>query len=186
MEDAGIIQLYWDRDEAAIAESSGKYGAYCTAIAHNILHSAADEEECVSDTWLRAWNAIPPQRPKVLASFFGKITRNLSIDRYKKLRRQKRGGGQMEAVLEELAECVSGRDDTEQAWDEKELAAELGRFLQGLAEDKRTLFILRYWHAYSVSAIAGQVGMSENNVSVTLSRIRARLKTYLIERGFDV
>jgi len=186
MEDAGIIALYFDRNESAITESSLKYGAYCAAIAHNILNSAPDEEECVSDTWLHAWNAMPPQRPSVLSAFFGKITRNLSFDRYKKLHRQKRGGGRMDAVLDELAECVSGRDDTESAWDEKELAAELTRFLQGLSEEKRTLFILRYWSADSVADIAERVGMSENNVSVTLSRIRGKLKTYLIERGFDV
>ena len=186
MEDAGIIQLYWDRDESAITESSEKYGAYCASIAHNILHSAADEEECVSDTWLHAWNAIPPHRPSVLATFFGKITRNLSFDRYKKLRRQKRGGGQMEAVLDELAECVSGTSNTEQTWDEKELAAEINRFLQGLSEEKRTLFILRYWHAQSLSDIAERTGLSENNVSVILNRIRSKLKAHLIERGFDV
>lgn len=186
MEDAGIVQLYWDRDEAAIAESSEKYGAYCASIAHNILHSAADEEECVSDTWLHAWNAMPPHRPNVLSTFFGKITRNLSFDRYKKLHRKKRGGGQMEAVLDELAECVSGRDDTERAWDEKELAAEISRFLQGLSEEKRVLFILRYWHANSLADIAERTGMSENGVAVTLGRLRGKLKTHLIKRGFDV
>ena len=186
VEDVGIIQLYWDRDESAITESSGKYGAYCASIARNILHSPPDEEECVSDTWLKAWNAMPPHRPGVLSAFFGKITRNLSFDRYKSLHRQKRGGGQMEAVLDELAECVSGVSSTEQTWDEKELAAEINRFLQGLSEEKRALFILRYWSAASLADIAERTGMSENNVSVNLNRIRTKLKTHLIERGFDV
>lgn len=185
MEDERIIQLYWDRDESAISESSDKYGAYCASIAHNILHSESDEEECVNDTWLRAWNAMPPQRPRILSAFFGKITRNLSFDRYKKLHRQKRGGGQMELVLDELAECVSGRDDTERKWDEKELTAELNRFLHSLPEDKRTLFLLRYWYAGTTAEIAERLGMSENNVSVLLHRIRGQLKAHLVERGFD-
>lgn len=185
MEDERIVQLYWDRDETAISESSAKYGAYCAAIAHNILHSAPDEEECVSDTWLHAWNAMPPHRPSVLSTFLGKITRRLSFDRYKKLHRKKRGSGQMDAVLDELAECVSGRDDTERQWDEKELAEEIGRFLQDLPEDKRALFILRYWHVLSVSDIAKRMKMSENNVSVALNRLRGKLKAHLTERGFD-
>ena len=186
VEDEAIVQLYWDRNESAISESSAKYGAYCAAIAHNILHSTADEEECVNDTWLHAWNAMPPHRPNILSAFFGKITRNLSFDCYKKRHRAKRGGGQTNAVLDELAECVSGRDDTERTWDEKELTAELNRFVSELSEDKRAIFILRYWYAADIADIAQRVGLSENNVSVTLSRLRGRLKTHLIERGFDV
>lgn len=186
MDDASIVQLYWDRSESAIEESSNKYGAYCASIARNILHSEPDEEECVNDTWLRAWNAMPPQKPSVLSAFFGKITRNLSFDRYKKLLRKKRGGHQMDAVLDELSECVSGREDTERQWDEKELADEIGRFLQGLPREKRALFILRYWHAFDLSEIARRAGMSENNVSVTLGRLRGKLKAHLAERGYDV
>ena len=102
MEDKEIIQLYWDRNESAITESSKKYGSYCKAVAHNILQNVSDEEECVNDTWFKAWNAMPPHRPALLSTFLGKITRNLAFDKYKLLHRQKRGYGTMDAVLETL------------------------------------------------------------------------------------
>lgn len=186
MEDKRIVQLYWDRDQSAIAESSAKYGAYCTSIAFNILLSRDDAEECVNDTWLRAWNAMPPHRPSVLSTFLGKITRNLSFDRYRKLRREKRGGGSIEEALDELGECVSGTDSTETQWEMKELMTEIDEFLLTLPEDKRYMFILRYWYADSISEIARRLHISENNVSVSLNRIRRKLKTCLIERGFDI
>lgn len=185
MDDERIVQLYWDRNEAAISESARKYGAYCTSIAHNILSGMADVEECVNDTWLHAWNAMPPHRPSVLSVFLGKITRNLSFDRYRRLHREKRGGNNADAALDELAECVSGADDAERRWEAKELKEEIDRFLSSLSEDKRTMFILRYWYVDSIAEIAKRMGRSENNVSVTLSRIRGRLKAHLIERGFD-
>lgn len=186
MDDESIVQLYWDRNESAISESSKKYGAYCTSIAHNILYNMADAEECVNDTWLHAWNAMPPHKPSILATFLGKITRNLSFDLYKRLHREKRGGNNIDAVLDELAECVSGVDDTERRWEEKELKEEINRFLFSLSKDKRYIFILRYWYVDSIAEIAKRMDMSENNVSVTLSRIRSKLKAHLIERGFNV
>ena len=186
MDDRLIVQLYWDRNESAISESSKKYGAYCGSIAHNILQNASDEEECVNDTWLHAWNSMPPQKPSVLSVFLGRITRNLSFDLFRRLHRDKRGGSGIDVVLDELAECVSGNDDTERQWEEKELREELDRFLSLLPEDKRYMFILRYWYADSVSDIAKRFRTSVNNVSVTLSRVRQKLKTLLIERGFDV
>ena len=125
MEDERIVLLYWDRDEAAISESSMKYGAYCTSIAQNILKNPADAEECVNDTWLHAWNAMPPHRPSLLSTFLGKITRNLSFDLYRKMHRGKRGGSQVDAVLDELEECVSGKDNIERQWEMKELVAEI-------------------------------------------------------------
>lgn len=186
MDDESIVQLYWDRNESAISESSKKYGAYCASIAHNILPNMADAEECVNDTWFHAWSAMPPHRPSILATFLGKITRNLSFDRYKKLHREKRGGNNIDAALDELAECVSGVDDTERRWEEKELKEEINRFLSSLSEDKRYIFILRYWYVDSIAEIAKRMDISENNVSVTLSRIRTKLRARLIERGFDV
>ena len=186
MEDAGIIELYWLRNEQAVTESSIKYGAYCHAISYNILHSLPDAEECVNDTWMRAWNAMPPGRPSVLQIFLGKITRNLSFDRYKKSRRKKRGGGETDLVLDELSEIVSGREDPVDQVLRKELAAEIDRFLSSLPERKRQLFILRYWYVCSTAEIAGQTGMSENNVSVSLGRIRAGLREYLTERGYEL
>ena len=129
---------------------------------------------------------MPPHRPSLLAAFLGKITRHLSFDRYKKLHREKRGGHQLDAVLDELAECVSGTDDTERQWEEKALIEEINRFLFRLPEDRRYLFIRRYWYADSISQIAGRMNMSVNQVSVILSRLRRRLKDDLIERGFDI
>ena len=169
MEDERIVLLYWDRDEAAISESSMKYGAYCTSIAQNILKNPADAEECVNDTWLHAWNAMPPHRPSLLSTFLGKITRNLSFDLYRKMHRGKRGGSQVDAVLDELEECVSGKDNIERQW-----------------EEKQCMFVLRYWYVDSIGEIAGRLGRSENYVSVTLNRIRGKLHTHLTERGFEV
>ena len=119
MDDRLIVQLYWDRNESAISESSKKYGAYCASIARNILQNASDAEECVNDTWLHAWNSMPPQKPSVLSAFLGRITRNLSFDLFRRLHREKRGGGNIDIVLDELAECVSGNDDTDRLWEEK-------------------------------------------------------------------
>ena len=156
MEDERIVLLYWDRDEAAISESSMKYGAYCTSIAQNILKNPADAEECVNDTWLHAWNAMPPHRPSLLSTFLGKITRNLSFDLYRKMHRGKRGGSQVDAVLDELEECVSGKDNIERQWEMKELVAEINQFLQKLPEEKRCMFVLRYWYVDSIGEIAGR------------------------------
>ena len=186
MEDEKIVSLYWERKEQAITESSQKYGTYCHSIARNILQNHSDAEECVNDTWLRAWNAMPPHRPSLLSTFLGKITRNLSFDLYKKLHRQKRGGGQFLLVLDELAECVSGNSDPELVLRERELAEDLNQFLSSLPGEKQHMFILRYWYADSIPTIAKRFAISENNVSVSLNRIRKKLKDYLIERGYDL
>lgn len=132
MEDQKIIQLYWDRDEGAIPATADKYGGYCASIAHSILSDPQDAEECVNDTWLAAWNAMPPHRPAQLSTFLGKLTRNLSFNRWKARRADKRGGGQLPMVLDELGECVSGREDVEGEVDRKELARAIGRFLSTL------------------------------------------------------
>ena len=136
MDDAQIVQLYWDRDEQAIPATSEKYGNYCTSIAMNILGNQEDAEECVNDTYLNAWNAMPPHRPSILPTFLGKITRNLSFNRYKHHTADKRGGGEMPAVLEELSDLVSGRDDVEQAFDQRELTKAIDTFLDGLSPKK--------------------------------------------------
>lgn len=186
MEDDKIIRLYWDRNEQAIEESSLKYGAYCSAIANNILYDCQDAEECVNDTWLRAWGTMPPSKPRVLQAFFGKIARNLAFDRYRKLNRDKRGGGSIDLVLDELAECVSGKDDPEGEYLERELIAEINCFIDSLQEIKQSMFILRYWHAYNIPEIASRLGMSRSRVSLELSRIRVKLRAHLNERGYDI
>ena len=184
MDDAKIVRLYWERDERAIAETDAKYGPYCTSIAQNILGNPEDAEECVSDTWLGAWNAMPPHRPRMLSTFLGKITRNLSLNRYQHDRAEKRGGGELPAVLEELAEVVSGRDDPQQTLDERELLRVIEGFLDTLSPKKRSIFLCRYWYTDSISQIAAQHGMKEGAVTMTLSRLRQRLQDYLTERGF--
>lgn len=186
MEDRKIVQLYWDRIPDAIPATSEKYGAYCTRIARNILENREDAEECVNDTYLQAWNSMPPHRPDVLSAFLGKLTRNISFNRYRYNRAEKRGGGQIPAVLDELAEVVSGTDDVTQEIDRRELIRAIDTFLDGLPPDKRNLFVRRYWYSDSIPAIARQFHMTENHVSVTLSRLRGRLRRFLVREGFTL
>ena len=185
MEDDKIVQLYWDRDETAITATSDKYGAYCLFISRNILGNNEDAQECVNDTYLKAWNTIPPHRPAMLSTFLGKITRNLSFDRYKANRRDKRGGSQTELVLDELNEIISDKS-SEAEFDRVELISAINGFLSELPQDKRKMFVCRYWYAYSIPEIAKRFGMTENNVSVSLNRTRQKLRNYLKERGFDL
>lgn len=186
MDDHGIIQLYWDRDEQAIRITSEKYGHYCRSIAKNILNNDEDAEECVNDTYLNAWNAMPTHWPEQLAVFLGKITRNLSFNKYKHDRAEKRGGGEMTLVLEELADCVSDTDNVEQIVDRQELKKTIDRFVRGLSAKKRDIFVRRYWYADPVSKIAADYGMLQGSVSKILERTRKQLKTYLTERGFEL
>ena len=186
MEDTEIVALYWARDQRAITESGDKYGTYCASIARNILGSPEDAEECVSDTWFRAWNAMPPQRPGLLSAFFGRITRNLAFDRFRSRSALKRGGAETALVLEELRDCVSGKEDPEQRLDEKELMADLNAFLRRLPPDKRRLFLRRYFYAEPIYETAKLFGMKENQVAVTLHRLRKQLREYLRERGHEL
>ena len=186
MEDSRIIQLFWDRNQEAVSAAAEKYGAYCSAIAKNILSSDQDAEECVNDTWLGAWNAMPPHRPGRLSVFLGKLTRNLAFNRYKRLRTQKRGGGQFALVLEELSQCVSGTEDVEGELDRIALTEAIDAFLDGLSPKHRALFLRRYWHGAPVGEIARRAGMTEGSVSVTLHRLRKQLKEHLIKGGFTV
>ncbi len=181
MQDEAIVALYWERDEQAIRHTDEKYHIYCQTIADRILRSATDAEECVNDTWLRAWNSIPPQKPSNLRLFLGKITRNLSLDRYRRLHAEKRGGGEMPLLLEELGDCVSGEDTVFEELAKKALAQTLQSFLSALSIRDRTIFLKRYFYAMSVSDIARQMGMTENNVSKVLSRTREKLKLCLEE-----
>ena len=135
MDDKQILDLYWERSEAAISETSKKYGKYCRYIASNILHNDEDSEECVNDTYLRAWNSIPPNRPSVLKTFLGKITRNLSLDRYELLNAKKRNGGQMSLIFDEIQECIPSLDSTENIVEEIALTDILNRFLSSLSLD---------------------------------------------------
>ena len=186
MEDAKIVQLYLDRNEQAIPETADKYGNYCTAIAKNILGNREDAEECVNHTYLNTWNTIPPHKPKLLSTFLGKIVRNLAFNRYKYNTAEKRGGGVTAVILDELAECVSGSDDVEQAYEKKELIATINAFLGALSPIKRKIFVRRYWYADDISDIATRFDMSYSAVVMTLNRLRVKLREYLIERGYEV
>ena len=186
MEDSQIIDLYWARSEQAVQETDTKYGGYCRAIAHNILKSLEDSEECVADTWLRAWNAMPPQRPSVLSAFLGRITRNLSLDRYKAARAEKRGGDSFPAALDELSECVPAMGGVEQTMDERELGRAIDRFLRTVPEKQCSLFLRRYWYVDTIAEIAVRYGLSESAVQMRLSRTRAKLCTYLEKEGIFV
>ncbi len=183
MDDNGILDLYFNRAESAIEETAAKYGNYCYTIAFSILASVLDSEECVNDTWLRAWNAIPPQRPGILSAFLGRITRNLSLDRLRSAGAKKRGAGQVEVVLEELAECIPAPDSVEQAAEDHRIAAILNGFLASLPETARIIFLRRYWYLLSVRDIAAGLGCSESKVKMTLSRTRTRLKNLLEKEG---
>jgi len=186
MDDHDIIQLYWDRDDRAIRATSEKYGRYCRTIARNILNSDEDAEECVNDTYWNAWNAMPTHWPEQLAAFLGKITRNLSFNRYRHDRAEKRGGGEITLVLDELADCVSDTDSVEQTIDRRELGKAIDSFVKGLSPKKRDLFVRRYWYADPVSKIAADYGMLQGSVSKILERTRKQLKAYLTERGFEL
>ena len=186
MEDTKIVQMYWDRDPDAIVHTADKYGAYLRTIAVNIIGSHEDAEECVNDTYMSAWRAIPPHRPMSLSTFLGKITRNAAYNRYKSTRAEKRGGSQTALVLDELSECVAGKYEVEQEIEYKELVAAIDAFLDTLSEDARRIFVCRYWYTDSISDIARQFGKRENTVTKMLSRSREKLRQYLLERGFQV
>lgn len=183
MDDKRIIELYNERSETAISETAEKYGKYCYTIAYHILYNEEDSEECVNDTYLRAWEAIPPQCPNKLSAFLGKITRNLALNRYKYYVREKRGHGQTTLVLDELQECVPASNNTAQAVEEKLLVEVLNRFLYSLPKEKRIMFVRRYWYLSSIQEIADDFGVSQSKVKMTLLRIRNKLKLVLEKEG---
>lgn len=184
MDDKQILDLYWERSEAAISETSKKYGKYCRYIASNILHNDEDSEECVNDTYLRAWNSIPPNRPSVLKTFLGKITRNLSLDRYELLNAKKRNGGQMSLIFDEIQECIPSLDSTENIVEEIALTDILNRFLSSLSLEQRKIFMRRYWYLSPIKEIATEYGMSESKIKMSLFRSRNELKKIIRERRY--
>lgn len=186
MEDSQIIDLYWARSQQAIVESQHKYGSYCHSIARGILAVEEDAEECVNDTWLRAWHAMPPQRPGILSAFLGKLTRNLSLDRWRQSRAAKRGGGQVDIALGELEDCLPAPGRPEDHLEEQETAAAISRFLRGQPEVDRALFIRRYWHLEPIAQLARRFDMGEGHVKSRLHRLRLRLKTALEQEGIPV
>lgn len=184
MEDNGIIELYFNRDETAIRETDRKYGHYCFTVAWNILFDRLDSEECVSDTWRKTWELIPPERPKLLKYFLAKITRGFAMNMLRTKTRDKRGGTQYEAALEELEYGLSASSDPQQDFDTKLLAEEVNRFLSTLKERDRNIFVRRYFYLENGSAIAERYGLSETNVNVILNRTRKKLKEHLGKEGW--
>ena len=178
MDDQNIIALYWARSETAISETAQKYGGYCFSIAKNILTNHEDAEESVNDTYLTAWNAMPPSRPSILATFLGKITRRLAIDRWRYRNACKRGGGEVTLALDELEDCAS-QDSLEKAMDRKELAVAFNSFLESLPETERLVFLSRYWYLDPIADIAEHFGFSVSKVTSMLRRTRGRLRQAL-------
>lgn len=186
MEDEAIIGLYFERSERAITESDRKYGPFCEGIAFRILRNREDSEECVSDTWLKAWGAIPPAKPRFLKAFFGKITRNLSLTRYEREHAVKRGGGETAAPLSELEECIASPEAASWSPDRQVLTDVLNGFLRKLSYEKRTIFVRRYWYFDQVKDIARDLGISESKVKMTLLRQRRELAEILGKEGIGV
>jgi RNA polymerase sigma-70 factor (ECF subfamily) len=182
LHDKEIIDLYFDRDQSAVTESERKYGALCLSVSMRILNNKQDAEECVADTWLAAWNCIPPQRPAKLGAFFSRIVRNISVDRLRSQTTAKRGGGETALLLSELDECLTGQS-AEDSYMEKETVATINAFLKKLPKKERDFFVLRYYHAYSVKEISEMTGFAENNVRAALSSARKKLKDFLVKRG---
>lgn len=179
MDDQKIIDLYWSRSESAITETDQKYGKYCCSIAYNILTNNEDAEESVSDTYMAAWKAMPPKRPSILATFLGKITRHLSIDRWRSRNRYKRGGSEIVLALEELEDCVADDQSIEKTIERKRLALSFNRFLESLPETERRIFLCRYWYLDSISVIASYYGFSDSKVTSMLHRSRKKLRAVL-------
>ncbi len=186
MNDEQIIELYFERNEAAITESSMKYGAYCMKIAMNILHDELDSEECIGDTWLGAWRSIPPKRPSNLATYLGKITRNLSINRYKMKYADKRMINEFTVSLDELSDCVSGGDAVENDEQVRFIGESISRFLRTQKPLDRRAFICRYYYCDSISDIAERFEVSESRVKSLLFRMRQKLKIHLGKDGIIV
>ena len=183
MEDTGIVALYWERNERAIQESETKYGGYCRAIAYRILADAEDADESVNDTWLAAWESMPPHRPTVLATYLGKLTRRVSLNRWRDRNAAKRGAGEVSLSLEELKECVPDRWDAERAVELTELTEAVNRFLADLSPVERDVFVCRYWFLAPLREIGEKFAFSESKVKSMLFRTRKKLLAHLEKEG---
>ncbi|MBO5051798.1 MAG: RNA polymerase sigma factor [Clostridia bacterium] len=186
MEDERIIDLYWQRDERAITATKETYGRYCYAIAYRILASHEEAEECENDTYLDAWNSIPPARPQPLSAFLGMLSRRIALDRWRKGQAKKRGGDRVLLSLDELAECLPGEAAPDAGIEAKELAAHISAFLRSRPRAEGDIFLRRYWFLDSIKEIATRYNMGESRVKMLLKRTRERLMTYLTEREVTI
>ena len=184
MEDERLVSLYWERNEAALAETEKKYGPYLTQIAHNLLADWEDSRECVNDTYWKAWNSMPPHRPRVLRTYLGKITRQVSIDRLRKRGSRKRRFSAYTVSLSELEETVSAGDATARQVDLQLLGDAISAFLKTLSPEARCAFVGRYYYLDSIREIAAYCGASSSQVKSMLHRTRLKLKAHLEQEGF--
>ena len=192
MEDFQIIKLFNERSEEAITETKNKYDRYCFSIARAIIGEDGEAEECVIDTYLKAWNSIPPAAPEKLSAYLGKITRNLAIHRYERKNAEKRGGGEVAMLLSELSDVVSGETNAtregsaDSMTDALAFSEAMNTFLGNLKTEKRVIFVKRYWYASSVKEIASELGISESKVKMSLLRTREELRAHLLTQGFQL
>ena len=186
MEDSKIIQLFFNRDEQAIVETQTKYDGYLRTVSGNILRNQEDVEECVSDTYLGAWNSIPPTRPNILRAFLAKITRNLSLKKVRTDSAEKRGGGEVSLSIEELRDCIADNKSIDENLELAELTGIIDEFLGDKNREERSLFVLRYWYFQSIKDISEKFGFTESKVKMTLKRTRDELKVFLESKGVTV
>ena len=183
MEDEKIIELYFERNESAISETAEKYGNYLYKIAFNILSDNEDSEESVNDTYMSAWNTIPPEKPNIFSAFLSKITRYISLNRYRAKKTEKRGGGEIDVAFEEIEECVPDKSDIYDEIEAKELAKMISDYLKNLPESERKIFVCRYYYLDSLSDISKQFGFSQNKVASMLHRTRKKILSHLEKEG---
>ena len=183
MNDREIVNLYWQRSEQAISETERKYGSYCHIIAYNILENSEDSEECVNDTWMSAWNAMPDKRPDRLSPFLARITRNFALTKIVRRTAKKRGGGEAELALEELDQCLYSGYDLEKEIEDRELSRAIDAFIGQLGEEEQLVFVSRYWFVATEREIAEKLGLTRSGVAAMLKRTRSKLKTYLLMEG---
>lgn len=184
MEDPQIIALYLSRDEEAVAQTVQKYTAYCRAVAQHILQSPEDAEEALNDTWLAAWNSIPPHEPSCLQTFLGRLTRNISLNKLRAAKTKKRGAAEAQVVFEEIAEWLASGEDVERQVSEQALTEAINTFLGSIPDTERNVFVRRYWYMQPVSEIAAAHGFSESKVKSMLFRTRKKLYTRLKKEGY--
>lgn len=185
MNDNEIVELFWSRSESALAETQRKYQNYLFRIALNVLADGEDSSEAVNDTYLRAWNAMPPHKPNMLSTFLGKITRQLSIDMLRTKTREKRGGSQYLLSLDELFDCAGGDDPAEEL-DNADLGRAISAYLRTLSKQKRAVFVWRYYFCEPIREISTRIGESEGSIKTMLYRIRQGLKQHLEKEGYEI
>lgn len=186
MQDEKIVELYFERSEAAIKETENKYSKYLLKIAYSVLGDVSDSEESVNDTYMAAWNSIPPNKPKVLATYLGKIARRISIDIFRRKNSKKRTDSQYTLSLDELEDCIKDKTTVEENMENKELGAAISRFLRTLSKESRVVFVGRYYYMDSLKAVAKYTGMSESKAKSLLYRTRISLREFLIKEGYEI